>query len=101
MPKDIDDLMKELTKHNKSLDNIEKKLAKEIADISKDIAYMHKEQKNISSKLDTVLDILNMLSIFIEEEGEVLEDEDDDSYYESNEGWIPERSEWDIDEEDD
>lgn len=99
MPKDIDDVLKELNKQQKELTSIEHQFSKELDSITKSIANLNKEQKNISSKLDTVLDILNMLSIFIEEEDEA-EEEDDDSYYDSNEGWLPETSEWDSEEDD-
>lgn len=101
MPKDIDDIFKELTKQNKEMAALEHSVSKDLEGLSKEISQIHKEQKNIASKIDTVLDILNMLSIFIEDESDVEEEEDEESYYDSNEGWLPEKTAWDLEEEED
>lgn len=101
MPKDIDDIFKELTKQNKEMASLEHSVSKDLESLSKEISQIHKEQKNIAAKIDTILDILNMLSIFIEDESDVEEEEDEESYYDSNEGWLPEKTAWDLEEEED
>ena len=79
MAKDIENIMKEVIKNNKELHGID-------AGLSKDIVELKKSMKNIESKLNSmdrqlslVLEILESFTLILDEEEEK----------ESNEGWTP------------
>jgi hypothetical protein len=92
MSKDINDIMKEVIKSGKEIHRVDTKFSKEIIGLQKDVEGLHKDIKVIASKIDLILDLLNSLTIFIEEEDESLDDDDDE--YQSNEGWLPEVNNW-------
>lgn len=92
MSRDFDNIIKEVIKNNKEINKIDDKLSKDIAGLEKDISVIKKDIKNISAKLDSIFDILNTLSIFIEDAENIVSDDDDE--YQSNEGWLPEIAEW-------
>lgn len=93
MSRDIDDVVKEVIKSNKEIHKVDDKLSREISSIDKDIKILQKEVKSISSKIDLILDLLNTLTVFIED-SEEINDHSDNEEYESNEGWIPEINNW-------
>ena len=105
MSRDFDDIYKKIdqshkdfykkeSETSKALDNIDhnqNKLSKEIADIKKEI-------KNIAFKVDTMLDILNNFTIMLAEEEEL----GDDYEYDNDETWVPSDDEsWEDDNEED
>lgn len=95
MSRDFDNIIKEVMKSNKDLNRIDDKFSKEISLLDKDIQSLRKEVKGLSSKMDEILEILNTLTIFIEDAEHIIEDEDEDNEdYKSNEGWIPEINDW-------
>lgn len=105
MSKDIDDILKEITKSNKDLHKVDDKISKEIDSLNKDMQIIKRDVKTISLKIDQILELLMTLSVFIEDAENILDEEDVDEYS-SNEGWLPEVNEWEshqeeYDEEDD
>ncbi len=94
MSRDFDNIIKEVMKSNKDLNRIDDKFSKEISLLDKDIQNLRKEVKGLSSKLDEILEILNTLTIFIEDAESIVDDEDHDEDYQSNEGWLPEVNNW-------
>lgn len=101
MSREYNDIIKEVMKSNTELHKVDTKLTKEIAaldkelqGVGKEIQSIKKDIKNISSKIDDVLDILNTLSIFIEDAENIIQEDDSDDDYQSNEGWLPEVNNW-------
>lgn len=101
MSRDINDIIKEVAKHNKDLHKVDDRISKEIDSVNKELQLVKKDIKIVSSKIDQILDLLTTLSIFIEDAENIIDEDIED--YESNEGWLPEVSEWEshYDEEDD
>jgi hypothetical protein len=94
MSKNIDDVIKEVMKSNKEIHRVDNKLSKDIDTTHREIQSLKKEVKLVSAKIDSVLEILNTLTIFIEDAEQIIDDEDIDEEYSSNEGWIPEVNNW-------
>lgn len=94
MSRDINDVIKEVIKSSKELHKVDDKLSKEISSIEKEILTLKKDIKGLSSKIDEILNILNTLTIFIEDAEQIVQDEDVDDEYQSNEGWLPEVNNW-------
>lgn len=93
MSREFNDIIKEVIKSNKELHKVDDRISKEIAELDKEIQGLKRDVKSLSSKIDDVLEILNTLTIFIEDAESILE-EDDDEEYQSNEGWLPEVNNW-------
>ena len=84
MPKDLDDIYKKVDISAKELNSLGKdqdKIHKEILDIKKQI-------KDISFKVDAMLEILNNFTIMLAEDDEDLE-ENYDFDNDSDESWVP------------
>lgn len=88
MSKDFDDILKEINKSNKELHSIDNNISKDMNSIKNDIVILKKEVKSINNKIDLILEILNNLSIM------VLEDEENDDLYDSDQTWVPEEDDW-------
>lgn len=73
---------------SKEFDDINNK-SKDQDKILKEINAVKKEVKDISFKVDMMLEILNNFTIMLAEEEDEYADEDDDS----DESWIPEQQE--------
>lgn len=101
MSRDIDHIVREVMNSSKELHKVDNKLSKEIDTLSKDVQSMKKDIKNLAIKIDMVLDILNTLTIFIEDAEQIINDEDNEEEYESNEGWLPEINNWEKNEDED
>ena len=100
MSKNIDDVIKEVIKTNKDLHKVDVRFSKDLLDMQKDIAGIYREIKTMSAKVDSMIEIISALTIFIEEAEYILDDEDGDEY-QSNEGWLPEMNNWEDQYEDD
>lgn len=94
MSRDINDISKEIMKNNKQIHDMDKNISKDIEGIHKEIQNVKKDIKNLSTKIDLALEILNTLTIFIEDAEHIIEDDDNDEEYQSNEGWLPEVNNW-------
>jgi hypothetical protein len=84
MPKDLDDIYKKVDISAKELNSLGKdqdKIHKEVLDLKKQI-------KDISFKVDTMLEILNNFTIMLAEDDEDLE-ENYDFDNDSDESWVP------------
>lgn len=94
MSRDFDDIIKEVMKSNKEIHKVDDKLSKELNSLDRDIQSLKKDVKSLSDKLDDVLEILNTLTIFIEDAESIIDDDDHEEEYQSNEGWLPEVNNW-------
>jgi hypothetical protein len=101
MSKEFNDIIREINKQNKelhSIDNsISKEVVKEIADLKKSVKNIENKIKSMDDTLIKLFDILNTITVFIED-AESMNDSDDE------EDWTPydERSfAYDDDEEED
>lgn len=101
MSREFNDIIKEVIKSNKELHKVDDRISKEISELDKEIQGLRKEVKGLSSKLDEILEILNTLTIFIEDAESIIDEEDHDDDYQSNEGWLPEVNNWEENYEDD
>jgi hypothetical protein len=84
MPKDLDDIYKKVDISVKELNTLGKdqdKLYKEVLDIKK-------QMKDITTKVDAMLEILNNFTIMLAEDDEDLE-ENYDIDNDSDESWVP------------
>jgi chromosome segregation ATPase len=84
MSKEFNDIMREINKQNKELHNIDSNISKEIA---KEISDLKKSVKNIESKIrsmdDTLIklfDILNTITVFIEDAESINDSEDEEDW---------------------
>lgn len=93
MSRDINDIIKEVVKQTQDLQKADNKLTNDVSDISKEIQTIKKDIQNVSEKIDDILDVLNTLTIFIEDNENIVDDDDLDNT-DSNEGWLPELTEW-------
>lgn len=100
MSREFNDIIKEVIKSNKELHKVDDRISKEISELDREIQGLRKEVKGLSSKLDEILEILNTLTIFIEDAESIIDEEDHDDY-QSNEGWLPEVNNWEENYEDD
>jgi uncharacterized coiled-coil DUF342 family protein len=93
MSREINDIIKEVVKQTQDLQKSDNKLNSDVSDISKEIQSIKKDIKKVSEKIDNILDLLNTLTIFIEDSEDILDEDELDST-DSNEGWLPEITEW-------
>jgi hypothetical protein len=89
MSKDFDDTMKQIIKNGKQLNSSEDNLS----EIKEYVKTLNDKIESIDQKLGLLIDIINNLSIFID-------DESDDQNFEDTEEWSPYNSNIDYDEED-
>jgi hypothetical protein len=96
MSRDFDDIYKKIDQSHKDLYKQDTENAKDICILKKDqdkllkdINEIKKEVRDISYKVDVMLEILNSFTIMLEEEEEFDED------YDTDQTWVPdEDDEW-------
>lgn len=103
MSRDFNDISKRIDQSNKDLHKEESELVKALIVLNKDqekstkdISGIKKQIKDISNKIDLILDILQNFTIMLEEEEEELEDEE---YYDNDSSWTPDDNEWESSED--
>ena len=84
MSKDFDDIIKKIEQSDKSLIRDITNLEKDHDKILKEISDVKKQVKDISFKVDMMLEILNNFTLMLAEDEEDLEDN-----YDSDETWVP------------
>jgi regulator of replication initiation timing len=84
MSKEFDDIIKKIDQSDKSLFRDITNLEKDHDKILKEISDVKKQVKDISFKVDMMLEILNNFTIMLAEDEEDLEDN-----YDSDETWVP------------
>ena len=84
MSKEFDDIIKKIEQSDKSLFRDITNLEKDHDKIIKEISDVKKQVKDISFKVDMMLEILNNFTIMLAEDEEDLEDN-----YDSDETWVP------------
>ena len=96
MSRDFDDIYKKIDQSHKDLYKQDIENAKDICGLKKDqdkllkdISEIKKEVRDISYKVDVMLEILNSFTIMLEEDEELDED------YDTDQTWVPdEDDEW-------
>lgn len=97
MSRDFDHIIKEISKNNKDIHQIDNKISKDIqsidrdvSSIKKEIALVRSEVDNISNKIDLILEILNNFTLMVmEEEENSDESESFLNEYDSEGDWVP------------
>ena len=86
MSKDIDNIVREIQKNNKEINNIDNHVSKDISELRKSIKNIENKIKNMDDTLEKLLDILNTITVFIEDanDSELDLNEEDES-----EDWTP------------
>lgn len=105
MSKEFDDIRKKIDQSNRDLYKQDAEIIKNINSVGKDqdklikeIADIKKEVKDIAFKVDTMLEILNSFTLMLAEDDEDLAD----NYADDDESWVPEQEEdWNSYDEDD
>jgi len=106
MSKEFNDIIREINKQNKelhSIDNqISKEVVREIIDLKKSIKNIENKIRSMDDTLVKLFDILNTITVFIEEADEnqsELDDEEDWTPYEDRNFSYRSDSEYDDDED--
>ena len=88
MSKEFNDIMREINKQNKELHNIDsnisKEIVKEISDLKKSIKNIENKIRSMDDTLIKLFDILNTITVFIEDAESMAESDLDDE-----EDWTP------------
>lgn len=87
MSKEIDNIIKEIAKSNKQLQNVDSHLTKDINGIKQSIKTIETKLRSLESKIDQAIDILNTFTILISDQDEDLDSEME--YGEEREDWNP------------
>lgn len=104
MSRDFDDIYKKIDQSHKELYKKESDTIKDINDLKKDqdkmikdISDIKKQVKDISFKVDMMLEILNSFTIMLAEDDEELEE---DYEFDNDETWVPKEEDfWENDED--
>jgi hypothetical protein len=92
MSKDYNDIYKKIDQSHKELYKKDSEISKDQEKMIKDIAEIKREIKDITFKVDTMLDILNNFTIMLAEDDEDLEENYD--IEDSDESWIPQEKDF-------
>jgi septal ring factor EnvC (AmiA/AmiB activator) len=107
MPKDIDDLYKKLDQHSKSSQKDSDQLTRAIdvvgkdnLKIAKEINNIKQQIKDIDTKIDIILEVMNNFTIMLAED--IEDDEMEEEYdFDTDESWVPkEENFWEDDDSD-
>lgn len=79
MAKEIENIMKEVIKNNKELHGIDTSLSKDISDLKKSMKNIESKLNSMDRQLSLVLEILESFTLILDEEEEK----------EQNESWTP------------
>jgi len=79
MAKDIENIMKEVIKNNKELHGIDNGLSKDISELKKGMKNIESKLNSMDRRLSVVLEILESFTLILDEEEEK----------EANESWTP------------
>jgi len=66
-------------------------MSKELDSLQKDVDQIKQQVRDISNKIDLMLEILNSFSLMVLEDEEESDDED---IYDSNDTWVPDEDSW-------
>jgi len=67
-------------------------MSKELDSLQKDVDQIKQQVRDISNKIDLMLEILNSFSLMVLEDEE--EESDDEDIYDSNDTWVPDEDSW-------
>jgi predicted nucleic acid-binding Zn-ribbon protein len=100
MSRDIENIMREISKSHKEIHAIDNHLSKDILDIKKSVKTIENKLGDMEDKLEQAIEMLNMFTVLIadqtnQETDEYSDDDDED------EEWSPYKSPEDYDYNDD
>ena len=98
MSRNINDHVKQVINNNDAIHKADTRIVLQVDSIGKEVKQLQEEVSVIDSKIDQILELLNMLTIFIEDAENISDEESED--FDSNEGWLPEVNEWEKNYED-
>ena len=108
MSKDFDNIIKEINKSHKELHQVDSKLSKELSDVNKDITNIKKDiagikvqVREVSNKIDMVLEILNNFTLMVMDDEGLQDLERDEEDYDIDQTWVPNEDQWSTDEDED
>lgn len=84
MSKDFDDISKQIIQQSKDLKSIDNNISKDISDLKKSIKSIENKIKSMDDTLIKLFDILNSITVFIED-AEAINEQD----LEDEEDWTP------------
>lgn len=84
MSRDFDDIFKEINKQNKEIHNMDNHISKDILDVKKSIKNIEQKMKSMDDTLMKLFDILNSITVFIEDAESINEQDIEDE-----EDWTP------------
>lgn len=85
MSRDFDDISKQIIQQNKDLKNIDNHISKDISDLKKSVKNIEAKIKSMDDTLIKLFDILNTITVFIEDADESINETDLDD----EEDWTP------------
>lgn len=92
--KEINHILKGVNQNHQDIYKAEDGMVKNIVSLNKDVEEIKKQINTMITKLDTVVEMMMTLTLFIEESLEIGELDNNEEDYDSNEGWIPDNEEW-------
>jgi hypothetical protein len=99
MAKDIENIMKEVIKNNKELHGIDNGLSKDISELKKGMKNIESKLNSMDRQLSLVLEILESFTLILDEEEEKEAKESWTPYDNADEAWQDEASTYDDDDD--
>ena len=100
MAKDIENIMKEVIKTNKEIHSIDTTLSKDIVELKKSMKNIESKLSSMDRQLSLVLEILESFTLILDEEEEKESNEGWTPYDNADEAWQDETSTYDDDDND-
>ena len=100
MAKDIENIMKEVIKNNKELHGIDTSLSKDISDLKKSMKNIESKLNSMDRQLSLVLEILESFTLILDEEEEKEQNESWSPYDNDDEAFQDETSNYDDEDND-
>jgi hypothetical protein len=99
MSRDIENIMREISKSHKEIHAIDNHLSKDILDIKKSVKTIEIKIADMQDKLEQAIEMLNMFTILITDQTnqEIDEYSDDDDDEDDDDEWSPYKSPEDYD----
>jgi hypothetical protein len=85
MSRDIENIMKEISKQSKEMHNMDTHISKDITELKRSVKNLELKFKVIDEKLDYIIEMLNTFTIIMSDSDEDISEE----YLEDNEEWNP------------
>jgi len=80
MSRDFDDISKQIIQQNKDLKSRDNSISKEISDLKKSVKNIENKIRSMDDTLIKLFDILNTITVFIEDAESINESEDEEDW---------------------